>query len=289
MKSIIMYCSLLLSFAALSYDNSGTHSIAPKNNMYIGTDIKEFNFEGVTKEDFHDVIDKVELIYRREVEALGEELEIVRYWDDGTVNAYANRRGGKWRIIIYGGLARHESITKDGLSLVMCHEMGHHLGGYPKKRKHNDSRWSSAEGQADYYGALKCLRRIFKTEDNISIVAHLNVPNIVSKRCASVWPTEVEIAICKRTAMAGHSLAGLLSDLSSVSIPEFQTPDSAIVFSTEVKGYPSVQCRLDTFFAAALCSKNELITPTKKRKNLGLCTREESNHIGSRPQCWFRP
>src|SRR5690606_37692278 len=104
------------------------------------------------------------------------ELILFNSWSSNTVNAYAEQSRGKWMVTIYGGLARHKAITQDGLTLVLCHELGHHLGGYPKK---STNKWSSAEGQADYYSTAKCLRHFWKEENNELALQNKNVPELV--------------------------------------------------------------------------------------------------------------
>jgi Zn-dependent protease with chaperone function len=54
---------------------------------------------------------------------------------------------------MFGGLARDPLVTKDGFSAVICHEIGHHIAGAPRK----GFSWASNEGQADYFATTKCL------------------------------------------------------------------------------------------------------------------------------------
>ena len=87
----------------------------------------------MTQETFNAVIDSVETIYAPIVAEYGGRLKVERKWDDGTANAYAQRSGSTYKVSMFGGLARHETITPDGFALVVCHEIGHHIGGAPKK------------------------------------------------------------------------------------------------------------------------------------------------------------
>ena len=66
---------------------------------------------------------------------------------------------------MFGGLARHKLVTPDGFALVACHEMGHHLGGAPRR-----GGWASNEGQSDYYATTKCARRIWAEDNNAAIM-----------------------------------------------------------------------------------------------------------------------
>lgn len=40
-------------------------------------------------------------------------------------------------------------MTRDGLALVICHELGHHFGGAPKSTVPL-KKWNSYKGQVDY-------------------------------------------------------------------------------------------------------------------------------------------
>src|SRR5690606_1616432 len=138
----------------------GSEGIVPENDLYIAADSKSMLNSNLDEEKFNAVIDKVLAVYEPLVEAEGGELKVERNWTDGTVNAYAHRRGGTWNVAMFGGLARHETITEDGFALVVCHEIGHHIGGAPKKGGWF-STWATNEGQADYFATLKCLRKVF--------------------------------------------------------------------------------------------------------------------------------
>ena len=62
----------------------------------------------------------------------------------------------EWRVVIYGGL-EHPLLTLDGLTAVICHEVGHHLGGFAFKTSILGDNWAATEGQSDYFAAHRCL------------------------------------------------------------------------------------------------------------------------------------
>src|SRR6478609_9034269 len=66
-----------------------------------------------------------------------------------------------YRVHMYGGLARRPEVTPDGFTLVVCHEVGHHFGGYPFVR---DAYWAANDGQADYFSTLACARRLWQNQ-----------------------------------------------------------------------------------------------------------------------------
>jgi hypothetical protein len=156
---------LLIAGSVLACSIEGKGGFVPENDLFIPSSVKSIN--GITEEAFNDAIDEVETIYAPIIAQMGAELSIERKWDDGTVNAYAMQSGKTWKVAMFGGLARHATITKDAMALVVCHEIGHHLGGAPKTAGFLGlNRWASNEGQADYYANLKCLRKLFLSQLN---------------------------------------------------------------------------------------------------------------------------
>ncbi|MEX1100133.1 MAG: hypothetical protein WEB87_06890, partial [Bacteriovoracaceae bacterium] len=209
----------------------GSEGIVPENDLNIPVNAKSIST--IDEAEFNAVIDKVSAIYDPIVTQMGGTLNVERNWDDGTVNAYASRRGGTWNVHMFGGLARHETITSDGFALVVCHEIGHHIGGAPKKGGWFGA-WATNEGQADYFSTAKCLRRTFRAEDNASIVAKLNVPKVVVDKCSEQFSSEEDRLICQRGSMAGMSTAKLFQALrNQTEAPEFDTPDTKVVSKTD--------------------------------------------------------
>ncbi len=280
MKNIILLLSLLIIPNSFSCDPDGNSGFMPENDMNIPVGAKSANT--MTEERFNEIIDKVEEVYKPIVKSKGGKLVVKRKWKDGTVNAYAKQFFSWWSVHMFGGLARHEAVTDDAFALVICHEIGHHIGGAPKI----GSRWASNEGQSDYFGTLKCFREVFGSEDNISIVAGMNVDAYADAQCRSAWSNEEDVALCVRASMAGKSLATLLAG-SSRSV-NFKTPDTSVVGRTN-NAHPAGQCRLDTYFKGALCEVSKDIDVDKKDATLGTCNRSTEHDEGVRPLCWYKP
>ena len=242
----------------------------------------------MNQEEFNRVLDHIENLYAPEVTQLGAKLVIERKWKDGKVNAYARQRNKTWIITMFGGLARHPSITSDGFATVACHELGHHLGGYPKK-----ARWASSEGQSDYYASTKCFRRYVEDDDNVRLMAKVQVPQRVQIFCRLTHLRDEDVAICQRSAMAGLSLANLFAALSKTNNapPQFQRPSHKRV-SRHNHNHPAPQCRLDTYFQGALCPEGawDEVALDDNDPSQGYCSRIVGrNNIGTRPRCWFAP
>lgn len=265
-------------------------SFVPANSLLIPEN--KLNPTGISKEKFDLVIDKVEKNYSSLVASKGARLIINRKWDDNTVNASAARdlsRGTDWFVSMYGGLARHPQMTEDAFLVVVCHELGHHLGGYPKKSQafQVDRKWSSVEGQSDYFASLKCMKKIFSNEDNEAVLKTKNVPQLVIDECAKTYADGNDQHICQRSTLAGFEVSKFIEVLTETKKPiSFSTPDKKKVMMIE-KDHNGAQCRLDTFFQGALCDVSADVELSKEEAHTGACTKKNGDKSGLRPRCWM--
>jgi hypothetical protein len=274
----------ILSQPVLACTKDGSEGFLPKNDLFLSVDAKGINT--ITEAKFNAVIDQVESVYSPIVSEYGGKLEVVRKWTDGTVNAYAEQEGNIWKVSMFGGLARHKTITPDGFALVVCHELGHHIGGAPR---YAGDDWASNEGQSDYFATLKCLRRVWQSEDNAAVVAGMTVPTFLAESCAKNWSSVEDQNLCIRGGMAGDSVAKLFGALSWQSSPaKFDTPDSKQVTVTN-HNHPATQCRLDTYFQGALCEKSFNEEIGQQEEVSGSCHGSTGQSVGLRPRCWFKP
>lgn len=259
--------------------------IVEKNDMYIAVDDKRAG--GITETEFNEVLDKAFAVYNSEFVAKNAIFKIKRNWQNGTVNAFATQDGKTWTIEMFGGLARHKAITKDGFMLVACHEIGHHLGGAVKYNNFN--AWASNEGQSDYFANLKCLRKVFADEDNETIVSQMSVDEFARKECEAEFQDRQSQLICMRGAMAGMSVANLFKDLRKEKRqPSFLEPDAKVVPKTTHE-HPATQCRLDTYFNGSRCSADLNTNVSDSDYKVGTCDEATDFNTGSRPRCWFSP
>lgn len=296
LKMTAMVFGLSVAGMALACSENGKGGFLPENDMYIPVGLKSIN-GGLTQEQFNKVIDRVEHLYAPIVSSAGGKLVVERNWTDGTVNAYATQTGGVWKVAMFGGLARHETITEDGMSLVVCHELGHHLGGAPRKGASaggwwggaGGGSWASNEGQADYFATMKCLRRVFLNDDNARIVSTLGAPQYLIDSCTKATKGNKEdSALCVRTSMAGKSVSNLFSVLGKLPETKFDTPDKTVVAVTD-DNHPKAQCRLDTYFQGSLCDVSFNEDFSAKDETKGACHPALGSKIGNRPLCWFKP
>ncbi|MFL5784954.1 MAG: hypothetical protein ACJ76H_10115 [Bacteriovoracaceae bacterium] len=274
----------LTSASVFACTMDGKEGIVEENNLRIPVSQKSIN--GITEEQFNAVIDEVVAVMSPIVKSHGGELQAVKLWEDETVNAYAEQEGTTWKVSMFGGLARHETITRDGMALVVCHEIGHHIGGAPLYSW--KSGWASTEGQADYFATTKCLRQVWLKDNNEEIVSHLDVPAKVKQMCGKhLW--NADYAVCIRGAMAGDSVSRLFAALRQEASPaKFDTPDPAVVKYTN-ENHPGTQCRLDTYFQGALCDIPYTEEFSRDSEVTGACHKANGHKIGLRPLCWFKP
>lgn len=290
LKNLILSTSVLALFSGsvLACNIDGSEGFLPENDMWISANSKSSANANLDEAKFNEVIDNVVNVYEPIIRSLGGKLNVERNWNDGTVNAYAHRKNGMWNVAMFGGLALHEAITPDGFALVVCHEIGHHIGGAPKKASWF-STWASNEGQSDYFATSKCLRKVFRNDNNKAIVSALDVPQTVIALCARQFNNADDQAICQRGAMAGLSTAKLFQSLrKQPEAPKFDTPDANVVRKTD-DNHPQTQCRLDTYFAGAICDIDDNTDVDQRDEEAGVCYRANGDSTGVRPLCWFAP
>jgi len=287
MKNLLLILGLVLSSQAFACMDKG---FMPENDLWIDVDPDDTT----TRQSFFETIDSVEKFYGPIIAAQGGRLQLNRLWDNGTVNANASRDGRTYVVNMYGGLARHELTTHDGFALVVCHELGHHLGGIPVK----NGWWAATEGQSDYFATAKCLKRVWANDDNVKIVNKMvkeeKVPAKLLDKCSQSYRVsgkdmDKEEAMCIRTAMAGLSSSSLLSVLGGSDRPSFDKKDETVV-SVTYEGHPNAQCRLDTYLAGSLCKVSYAEPISYDDDSKGYCSRKLGHEDAAvRPLCWFKP
>ncbi|MBA2404198.1 MAG: hypothetical protein H0V66_05455 [Bdellovibrionales bacterium] len=281
MKKLIVLPMILFASAVYACDG-----VLPHNDLRIPMDKNE----GLSRLQYDQVINKVQKIYEPIAVEHGAVLKIARKWSSSTVNAgtYRDEEGKHWHMNLYGGLARHPFMTEDAYALVICHELGHHIGGAPKKIIKKKQDWSSTEGQADYWANLKCLRRVFKDENNSAAIQDAEVPAIVTKECEASFRLKSETDLCIRLGMASKALTKISAVARRTETPEFETPDSSIVTQHYFK-HPLPQCRLDSFFQGALCQRDFATAVSQVHERPGTCHPDHGDQTGNRPLCWYKP
>ena len=282
----LLLCLSLIPLKVFSCTEPGV-GFLPNNNRKYAVDFKN---AGLTIEQYHAAINKFEKVYAPIAQRFGARLQVERKWESETVNAgtFRGNAGKTWVINLYGGYARHPATTSDSYLLVMCHEIGHHIGGAPKKVYESGTHWASTEGQSDYYATLKCLRKIFRYDNNGEIVRDLEIPESIRSECASSFSSPTEYSLCLRTSLAGLAVSKVNADIRNMPEPEIDIVDSNIVSATS-NNHPVPQCRLNTYFQGALCSVSARRPVSQVNEVQGTCHVSQSFTSGLRPGCWYKP
>ncbi len=282
MKSYLMV-SLLFSIS--SFADFPQNSLRfPKRNIafksVFSNEITEFKANQMSKrfiESWGSIVEK----------EFKKKLIINIDWKNDRVNAHATRDKKKNLIInLLGGMVRHPEMTEDSLLFILCHELGHHLGGAPKKfrGRSNKRGWSSIEGQADYFAASKCLPKIFANKKETKILE-----KIENYRELDFDSSPCKTDQCQRIILSGLAVGKVFASLrEDWSSPSIIHPSPVEVVETSQK-HPDPQCRLDTIIAGALCYTKQALNPfDNDDPKPGACIRPDEN-ISARPKCWYNP
>lgn len=271
----------------------------------------------INKNNFIQILDKIEKVYQPEFKKRKLKFRIEKDWQNSTANAYASadqKDPANRFILMNGGLALHPQMTLDSFVLTACHEIGHHLGGKPFIENEVEGygtqvSWASTEGQADYFGAAKCFRKIFTEVENLTwFKSQKNIDKKIEGDCNQSYSVPSERYLCYRTAMASlaasQTLASLMAqvDHTPYVAPKLSTPDVTKVTHTLTvnkfifflgvlqqteSAHPKAQCRLDTYYRGTLCNEPPSTNLSDSSIHPGACTRKKGSKAGDRPACWF--
>ncbi len=238
---------------------------------------------GIEERQFDKILHLVQMLYAPDFVHRQQRLRINGYWESeqalASARIHEDRDGQLAVIAVTGGLARHPAITDGALALIVCHEIGHFLAGPPAVRGY------STEGQSDYYAAAACMKRLMLRMLSEDLMDRHFVSPIMRKRCESAYDSEPASAVCSQTIMAGYALSRYFAYQQSINAPQFETPDpgkaEAIGF-----GMPTVQCRLDTYIAGALCNPQGAEDASHPDRPW-LCSRHGALAEFARPACWY--
>lgn len=281
MKNLLLV--LLLPFTGFS---KVEHNCFPDTNYKIPATMSMNGFfkadtamavTGLTQIEFEEVINKFSNFWSPIImNKYQKKLVFENDWDAQRVNASATRDDDNNPVIkVSGGLARHPEITKNGLILILCHELGHHLGGAPKSFRGRSKKrsWSSAEGQADYFATTKCMPKMVLNDVLYQETVKMDHPQCQNDLCKKIAPAALSV---------GNLFASLKGEWERPSI-ETKSPHS--VFRTFYQ-HPTPQCRLDTFIAGSLCSADFDIDFDNSDHKIGSCL-SDLEPEAARPKCWF--
>lgn len=241
----------------------------------------------LTEKDFRELIDRVRKVYDPVFAARGYEVEYLLYWDVEEGNAMTSEAKDKKKafFLFSGGLLRARYMTKDGFLFAACHEIGHHLGGFPKEK---ELPWCSVEGQADYFANLRCMKDLLKGDPENARAREIKLPRNIRKKCEKMFADAESVNICLRSTKAGEDAFRFLQaketgkDADKSLFNQILTPVDETILR-----YPDYACRAMSAHRGALCNRSGDLSDTDE--TMGLCHKKNGDRAGMRPSCWFKP
>jgi hypothetical protein len=242
----------------------------------------------VDKNDYLRITNTLHSIYSDKIADQGGHLKFILSETAGVANAYAAKKSeGNWEITVISSFLSLSHQTVPTLGMILCHEIGHFLGGKPyvvgKQMTAAVRAWApkkmSVEGQADYFATSECIKNLAKKIPDLFInnKGLLNLPS--AQECQRSYTSEKEIKLCNEILSASHQTILVYQQiLDQLNTPSsfFEKIENAPSDRTlDIVGeYPELDCRYETFIKGALCSS--------------LNVNECDDLKWGRPSCWFQ-
>lgn len=197
----------------------------------------------ITYDQYRSLVNEFQVKYIMPVfHGTGKPLLVPDEWESPYFAAFAQDKDQYMQVSLWGGMARAPGADLAILAGILCHEIGHVLGGEPRQTI-QWAEWSSTEGQSDFFATKECLPHFLKAHPDWAL---------------PVDPAVLELCdgnvLCARIAQTGVAMVNFFKRYDSQKSADVSlwTPAPA---ATELlrNVYPSHQCRLDTYLAGALC------------------------------------
>lgn len=207
----------------------------------------------------------------------GKELSILGEWEydenNGKALAYTVDH---YFIEIYGGALKSKGTNTDSLRAMICHEVGHHLGGSPFMPKYYEDYYlfrGSSEGQADYYAANLCLKKWFHGEDHWKVNYLFGFSKKDQAFCEDYYQHSDSVGLCVRIISAMKRMLSI--DIETHSPLNLKNPKSDYLYALAPSvTHPKKNCRLETVYAGVICQTESG------------CLINQNPIEASRPLCW---
>jgi hypothetical protein len=223
----------------------------------------------------------------------GGELKVVSR-DREDLHVTADRVGKEWQVIYQGDLAGMGIADRDVAAAVVCHELGHLMGGFPFAFPGDPQLgWLASEGQADYFSTHACLPYLWADELRENARFRERVTQEERQACDQIHAGQARRDLCYRTMNSAREFARVFVEFGAWPTPAFETPSSYVVRET-IHWYGTPQCRIDTLAQGALCSTdfNFAVIPGLRFSGSEIQEAEREaleQSCPNRPRCWFRP
>lgn len=256
----------------------------------------------ITQAEFDLRIKALQDVYTPIVSHHRGRLSLKGLWTNDRIVARATQMFGSWKVEFSGGLARRPELTPDGMTLIICHEIGHHLGGFPfAGGSPLGGYWAAVEGQSDYYSTQVCARKMWSQETEINASFAGSVKPFARAQCDLTFQSVEDRNLCYRTTVASESVILTMATLMNKPVPTFETPDATVRTAT-IEGHPAVQCRMDTLFQGSICAADfdDQLIPgrsaaggrdgmeAEREAAMQSCSALDQYARGLRPACWFK-
>lgn len=145
-------------------------------------------------------------------------------------------------IYLIGGYVRLKNMTKDGLAITACHEIGHGVAKGPRKKSSQLSPVGSAvEAESDYYATNVCAPVVFK-------YLKPSKKKIVTRRIVDLCRRQTKrvVSKCERLMMALNSTIYYFQYEGQLASLDKHSDLIATEINHEAWFKPEAQCRLDT-------------------------------------------
>lgn len=241
----------------------------------------------IDRADYFKLTSALEGTYAEQIRSLGGHLKFTLKEMKASPNAFAAKRAdGTWEVTVIESLLTLEEQTKSTLGIILCHELGHFLGGEPyvvgiqltPAVRSRAPKKMSCEGQADYFATSECIKTLArKLPDLFSDNKGLLNP-LMAQECDQNFENKEDKNRCRETVIASHQTVLVYQKmLREMNVPESffgrTNNDQSDRVLNSVGEYPSLDCRYETFINGTLCS--------------GLSENECHDAKWARPACWF--
>jgi hypothetical protein len=198
--------------------------------------------------------------------------------------AFAERIGNVARIRVHRGTRYHQRLNPNMYAMILCHELGHHLGGAPRFA----NSWAAVEGEADYYATLKCWRTVESSLPAFAMTDPVDSDGLeIQTKCTASYPQpalKAERISCQHALKTSLDLTRVLAGLSGfTAVGITASANSKTTVTTTFPFANEPLCRWQTFRPGGLCSISAEVDVEAAN---GACTTSDSPDA-ARPHCWF--